>query len=237
MAGGACAFRALVDSDGSRQGPHHGYAFVANDVLLETVPREPVRLKAYLPSTLTGESGPASVLVVRKDAAHNVVEARMLPASTAECRPFASTDERVQRIEVRELAAGAVCVTNPCRLVAPDDLRLYRGDLHVHTCLSDDASAERGPGAAAAFARDTMEHDFVAITDHVNNVRAEGSTVDAARRATRSGRFVALAEYELERAAPARRLRGAQLPGVPVATQSGWLHRMCPSFSDGRTPP
>ena len=209
LAGRVCAFRALVDPDGSGQGPHSGYTFVANDVLLETLPGEPVRLEAYLPSSRAGApSGPTAVpaplLVVSKDAAHNVVSSRAIAADGPACRALDPDDAPVRRIEVRDPVSGALAITNPQRAALPREPRLYWGDLHVHTRVSDDASSERGPEDAIDFARDAMGHDSISVTDHVNNVRADEwrRTIEAARRALRPGRFVALGGFEFNSREP-----------------------------------
>ena len=203
MAGRVFVFRALIDPDGSRPGPHSGFTFLTHDVPLESLPGDPVRLEAYVPSSPAngvdgGGARPSSVLVVLKDPSHNVLTSRVIESADSECRALASAGGRVARVEVRDRAAGLVGVSNPSVAPAAGEPRLYWGDLHVHTHLSDDASAERTSDDAMDFARESMGHDFVAVTDHVNNVRADEwqGTLDAARRAARPARFVALAGFE-----------------------------------------
>lgn len=197
MAGKAYAFRALVDPDGSAQGPHSGYLFAANDVELELLPGEPLRTEVYVPSVVADESDPGTVLVVRKDAHHNVVSAESLVVTSSECSVVPSKDGRARRIEVRDHEAGVIAQSNPCTDARPDGLRLFWGDLHVHTGISDDTFSE-GPDAACVFARDKMGHDFLGFADHVNHIRAEEwqETLEAARTATVPDEFVVFPGFE-----------------------------------------
>ena len=167
------AFRALVDPDGSRQGPHAGYTFVANDVTLKGLPREPLRLEAFLPSTLDTATEPDSALVVTTDTHHNVLKAERKGVRSDECLLVPGATSDTCRIEVRDLAAGRLVRSNASKPVEADGLRLFWGDLHVHTSISDDSTAEDGPEAAPPFARDVMGHDFFGFADHVNCIRSD----------------------------------------------------------------
>lgn len=191
LAGSMFGFEALVDPDGGQAGPHHGYTFAAARVEIATLPADPCRMEVFLPSRLDGE--PEAALVVRKDAFHNCVSARHKPVG--EHRLLASPDGRACRVEVVDRQLGLVATSNAA--VAGTEAQLFWGDLHVHTRLSDDATAA-GPAEAFAFARDCMGHDFSAVADHVGDIRADEwqELLEAVRQATEPGRFAAFPGFE-----------------------------------------
>jgi len=197
MAGRAFAFRALVDPDGSGKGPHDGYAFTATDADLELLPGPAVRLEVYVPSVSGSSDGPQSVLAAKKDTHHNVVGAARIPTSSEGCERLTSSDGKAARIEVRDREAGLLGLSNPSTSEDLNGLRLLWGDLHVHTGISDDTFSE-GPDAACEFAREKMGHEFMGFADHVSNIRGDEwqETLDAARKATAPGEFVAFPGFE-----------------------------------------
>jgi hypothetical protein len=68
----------------------------------------------------------------------------------------------VHRVDVEVPAGGLAGRSNPCRVIAAAG-RVYWGDPHVHTRLSDGAGP---PAFALAYAREASLLDFTAITDH-----------------------------------------------------------------------
>jgi len=70
----------------------------------------------------------------------------------------------VQYLTLTHEGTGERFVTNPVRVTADEpDERLFWGDIHVHSTLSDGCGS---PAAAYRFGRDVMALDVVAVTDH-----------------------------------------------------------------------
>ena len=71
----------------------------------------------------------------------------------------------VHRLEAIHEGKGLSALSNPIECVADvgGGERLYWGDIHVHTVVSDSG---RAPSWSYAVARDVMDLDFAAITDH-----------------------------------------------------------------------
>lgn len=93
-----------------------------------------------------------------------------------------------------------------------DGWRLYWGDLHGHSVLSDGRYVRGGtvgtfdrerntPGEYFRFARDEAALDFAALTDHVYSLDPEKfrAVQEAADTWNEPGRFVAVAGYEWDR--------------------------------------
>lgn len=111
------------------------------------------------------------------------------------------TGSGVVRISASETRAGLAGRSNPVAVGVFDaEERLYFGDLHVHTILSDGSGS---PAGAFSWARDALLLDFAAITDHIDR---PVSTVwsESVKRAylrafdqfDQAGRFVTLPGYE-----------------------------------------
>ncbi|MFT3788281.1 MAG: CehA/McbA family metallohydrolase [Tepidisphaeraceae bacterium] len=61
----------------------------------------------------------------------------------------------------------------------PNDVRVYLGNLHAHTALSDGTGT---PEEAYAFARDVAKLDFLAITEHNHLLGGDTATIEARRQ-------------------------------------------------------
>jgi hypothetical protein len=204
MASKAHVFDALVDPDGSRSGPHEGYWFCEAPAPVETFPETACRMEAFIPSTAQSGDPPSTVLVVQKDAYHNVVSATTRAATGPGCRPVRSGNADVWRVEVRDDEAGLNCRSNPAVEPTADGRQLVWGDLHAHTNVSDACAAAESPEDALNFARDTMGLDFVAITHAARNTTGEewAALLDLVRQHTDPDGFVAFPSFEFYTSEP-----------------------------------
>ena len=96
------------------------------------------------------------------------------------------------------LSSRGLCLTNPVRVTADDGARVFWGDLHGHSGLSDGGS--RDADFFFTYARRIRGLDFAALADHVFGVAVRGHW-DALRRAVADhnaiGRFAAILGYEI----------------------------------------
>ena len=198
MASKAHVFDALVDPDDSRSGPHEGYSFCESPAPVVTVPGTVCRMEAFIPSVTPGEGPPSDVLVVQKDAYHNVVSSGAQPVAAAGCRPARDPESDVWRVNVRDDRAGLICTSNPAIEPEPDGRQLVWGDLHCHTNVSEACAAAESPEEALAFARDTMGLDFVAITHAARNTTRQewADLLGLIDEYTAPGRFAAFPSFE-----------------------------------------
>ncbi|SFR69882.1 Protein of unknown function [Halogeometricum rufum] len=142
------------------------------------------RLHAVVPSTATpGESLTLTVQAwdqcerLHRDFAGSAAMASTDPEAThPESVSFASGDDGVVRVDdvrfetpgtqyltLTDARTGERFVSNPVRVAADHDHRVYWGDIHLHSNCSDGVGdAERG----YRFGRDVMALDVVAYTDH-----------------------------------------------------------------------
>jgi hypothetical protein len=108
-------------------------------------------------------------------------------------------EEGLFRIEAEY--EGKAVVSNPVGCVRKARGRLWWGDPHIHTVLSDcHADRCRMPDVASVMARDVYFLDWVTLADHVSNGRGSRGKWRALRlteaRYTEPGRFVMLPGYE-----------------------------------------
>ncbi len=200
MAGAGSVFRALVDPDGSGKGPHAGWTFLEEDVQLQHRPKPALRMECFVPSVCEDKKGPERVHIVKKDGFHNVSEVQQVSRNSEnseKVRVVVAKHGKALRVQVQDAVTGLARTSNPSTPVREDGLKLFWGDLHNHTRISDDATAG-DPASVCAYGRDQMNLDFVGLTDHANDMRlSEWETVrDAARAYTEPGRFIAFAGFE-----------------------------------------
>jgi len=113
------------------------------------------------------------------------------------------TDASVTRIRVLDETAGLMAQSNPiCPAAVPEGLRLYYGEIHSHTELSD------GSGTGEDnfhWAREVEGLDFAALADHHEHGQSYNYTQeekweitkDLVERFNEPGRFVTLLGYEI----------------------------------------
>lgn len=92
-------------------------------------------------------------------------------------------------------------VSNGAWVFDDPPFRVYWGDLHVHTVLSNcGAWASRGPEFGYAYARDATHLDFMAAVDHLDGIASEPDRWPRLRAAARKyddpGRFVTFLAFE-----------------------------------------
>lgn len=123
------------------------------------------------------------------------------PAEGGCCRLQAQVAEadakapQVARIEVRDEARGLCPISNPI-LTRPlaEERKHYFGAIHFHTRLSVDG--DRDPRAAYAYARDILNLDVVAMTDHAPIGAAWEECLAVNEEFNHEGRFVTLPAWE-----------------------------------------
>ncbi len=105
------------------------------------------------------------------------------------------------RVEVRSLDLGLQARANPTVVREDAELKIFWGDIHGHTRLSDGLGT---PESYYAFARDEACLDFAAIADHSQYMGDEDWQwiIEATRRFNEPGRFVTLLGYEYSLNAP-----------------------------------
>jgi hypothetical protein len=91
-------------------------------------------------------------------------------------------------------------VSNPCR-VSDDPYKIYWGDIHGHTVMSDGGA--RTPNEYFQWARDNTLLDFAALTDHDFGIAMHDADknwrviLEANRRFNQAGRFVTIPAWEI----------------------------------------
>ncbi len=190
--------------DGS--GPNYFY-FLREPIRIKILGGEPEHLEGTLPSIM--RPGEKAVMIIRGHDRYDEIsgadefEVEAGPAGTAILpseNNHASSDEvsfsetGIHRITLS--GRGIESRSDPVK-VSEKGERIYWGDPHVHTALSD------GLGKldeAYEYGRDIMGLDFVSITDHMN---AKGDGADrfrqlqeAAMRFNKPGKFVTVPGYE-----------------------------------------
>lgn len=209
-------FPVFVDPDGARGGPCGGFFPVGDPPAVRCLPREPRKLVVTAPSRV--EAGRAfDVGVVPRDRYENAVCAPPRTVSLAgdswdvvavgearlggEAGMTAPEAARIKtpgahRIIVRDRETGLEGASNPVEVVPPGPhLRIFWGDLHVHSSVSDGLGT---PEEAYRYARDVAMIDFAALADH-DSMMTQGvweGMRQAAAEANEPGRFVAFSAYE-----------------------------------------
>lgn len=191
------------------------YRLIEHNPVLDAVGGEAVHLDAVLPSLSTGEEG--WLLLRAVDAAGAVdptfqgaVELTPTPGLDIPARvKFKQKDRGVIQIPCRMMdpgihqvrAAGRAISGGSNPVKAGGDLRLFWGDMHVHTAICD-GSLE--PGEFYQSARDRLGLDFAAITAHDTMDALEPSgredewelVKELHARFNQPGRFVTFLGYE-----------------------------------------
>lgn len=179
---------------------------LGGDVLV-VEPGEPVRLNVVAPS-IVSPNEEIPVAHVALDALGNPtrrVRVQFPSAATEpgeiELRPGAHF---VDRVRIDDERVGLQGQSNPIELVAEPEYRLYWGEIHGHTCISD--GGQRTPDQFYHWGRDTALLDFCAITDHDFGIglydpdKYWAIIREAARDFNESGRFVTLPGWEISHA-------------------------------------
>jgi len=186
-AGGAW-FVLAVDADGDGD-----WRRISGDPVMAVVGDAPVRLAPVAPASVQpGETVPLAVIARDRHGNPSALyrgEARLeaVPDSTAGVAGAALpspavfgrtsagvarlegasfTGKGVVRVAAAEPRAGLAGRSNPVAVgIFNTSERLYFGDLHVHTILSDGSGS---PAGAFSWAREAACLDFAAITDHID---------------------------------------------------------------------
>lgn len=169
-------------------------------------PGPPERLVVVAPSIVAPDEE-VSVAHVALDARGNPVRrvrVQFPPAATEAEATFADDVNALDRIQIEDQRVGLSGQSNPIEVVQEPHYRLYWGDIHGHTCLSD--GGQRTPEQYYRWGRDTALLDFAAITDHDFGIALYDPdkhwqmVLDAARDFNESGRFVTLPGWEISHA-------------------------------------
>lgn len=161
---------------------------------IKLMPRAAKRVDFFAPSVMkAGEKG--DFLVTFKDEFYNLassyrgkIEFKVsCPASSISGLPqrhsFTKKDkgahrfsslrfkkEGIYRIEVKERKRGIKAMSNPVKVISGEGVKIFWGDLHVHSGLSDDnkigTGMNKSPEECYEYARDVMGLDFMTTTDH-----------------------------------------------------------------------
>lgn len=179
---------------------------LGGDVLV-VQPGPPVRLNVVAPSLVTpGEEIPVSHVAL-DDCGNPVRRVRVqFPAAATETeqldlRPGAHF---VDRVRIDDERVGLSGQSNPIELAEDPQYRLFWGDIHGHTCISD--GGQRTPEQYYRWGRDVAMLDFCAITDHDFGIALHDPEkhwaliCDAARDFSEAGRFVTLPGWEISHA-------------------------------------
>lgn len=101
---------------------------------------------------------------------------------------------RVVRIEVRDEARDLVATSNPILTAPLRERQYFFGAIHFHTRLSVDG--DRDPRAAYAYARDLLNLDVIAMTDHAPIGAGWEEALAVNEEFYVPGRFVTLPAWE-----------------------------------------
>ncbi len=211
-------FTVATDVDGTRSAKFSGYTLIAEQPKLQVVADEPTNLQIYLPSYVQmGEEFTARI--VAEDEERNVAEepsedyiidstdGPFLGAAigsgqwhnTARLR-FDMPGEKI--VTVLDLDTAITGRSNPVVATPePPEQRLYWGDIHGHTRLSDGLGS---PEQYYTFGREQACLDFCAIADHSQYISDEDweHIQEATRQFNEPGRYVTLLGYEVSLNAP-----------------------------------
>ncbi|MCL4425735.1 MAG: CehA/McbA family metallohydrolase [Firmicutes bacterium] len=210
-------FTVATDTDGQRRAPFSGYYLLPESPRLRIINGSARTLRVLVPSQ--AEVGkPVEVSVVAEDESGNVAtdfqgeiswsspdETAILPPMTS----FVGNQQGIHRPEkgITFLTPGEkrIRVEGPNGLVGESpplevgdtarELKIYWGDLHGHTALSDGFGT---PEDYYQYAREVAGLDFAAISDHAQYMSDEDweHIKDVGRRFYQPGRFVTILGYE-----------------------------------------
>ncbi len=210
---GQAEFTVATDVDGTRSAKFSGYTLVEKQPELEIIADEEVELCIYLPSyAQMGEE--LTARIVAEDAERNAMENPgghlivdspdnpLVGANVEEGQwhnnmpmRFDLPGEKV--ISVMDLETGVSGVSNPTvvRQESPSP-RLYWGDIHGHTRLSDGLGT---PEEYYTFGREQACLDFCAIADHSQYISdAEWERIqEVTGEFNTPGEYVTLLGYEV----------------------------------------
>ena len=164
-------------------GGHHRLVIFATDSLLNPVPNyqatlrltsNEVRLEGLPQNIETGADGRAVVPTISPN------------ISVAGDKPV--------RIQVEDAARSLATSSNPALANPSADLKHYFGAIHFHTRLSVDG--DREPRQAYAYARDHLNLDVVAMTDHAPIGARWEECLQVNQEFDAPGRFVTLPAWE-----------------------------------------
>lgn len=181
-AGVAYPFTVATDPDGSRSAPYTGYAFIQNSPELLVQADKAERIEAFVPSSRRPETG--DVHVVARDRFANPCA---LPG------PLHVTFHAGRANATSE---GLSAVSNYGRESRWDEMRLFWGDLHVHSWRSDGVGSLQD---VYTYARDVVGLDFVGHGDHIQYMSDDdwAETLALTRQMNRPGGFVSFPGFEL----------------------------------------
>lgn len=210
---GTAEFTVATDVDGTRSAKFSGYALIEEQPELEIIADQAAELRIYLPSyAQMGEE--LTARVVAEDEQRNAVEepGRNLIVD-AEASPllgalveegqwhnsmpmrFDLPGEKV--ISLMDIETAVSGVSNPV-VVSQEALsqRLYWGDIHGHTRLSDGLGS---PEEYYTFGREQACLDFCAIADHSQYISDEEweQIQEVTREFNTPGAYVTLLGYEV----------------------------------------
>ncbi|NLO06941.1 MAG: CehA/McbA family metallohydrolase [candidate division WS1 bacterium] len=179
---------------------------LGGDVLV-VEPSEPERLVVLAPSVVApDEEIPVAHVVL--DAHGNPirrVRAQFPPAQNdPTAAEFAEGSYIIDRVRLEDERVGLEGQSNPIGIVEEPQYRLYWGEIHGHTCISD--GGQRTPEQFYHHGRDTALLDFCAIADHDFGIglydpeKYWAIILEAARDFNESGRFVTLPAWEISHA-------------------------------------
>ncbi len=212
---GVQRFQAFVDPRGDRRGPLGGFHAAGPHVEITCLPGPAVATRLTLPSSAAQGEPIAAVLRYRDRCGNPIVpEQGTVALAGKSWNVVARSSVQLQAAD-RGLVRGAIrvrgtgvqrvsvqseglpaAVSNPVQVTADGSgLRLFWGDLHAHTGLSDGVGT---PAEAYQFAREMACLDFCALTDH-DTMLDEASWEQTRRAAAEHSdplRFITFLGYE-----------------------------------------
>jgi len=211
-------FTVATDADGTRSAKFSGYTLVAEQPRLRVVGDIPTNLQVCVPSCVQmGEEFTAKIVAEddERNAEEDPVGDLMLDSTDM---PFLDADietmqwQRAARLRFDmpgekvimaiDLDTGISGLSNPVVVTAePPRQRLYWGDIHGHTVLSDGLGT---PEEYYTSGREQACLDFCAIADHSQYISDEdwAHIREATRDFNEPGRYVTLLGYEVSLNAP-----------------------------------
>jgi len=169
-------------------------------------PGQPIRLNVVAPSVVDTEEQVAVRHVALDERGNPVCRARVSfpPAIADDVLAEDDAEEFVDRIEVADERVGLSGASNPVAVIAEPELRLFWGDLHGHTVMSDGGA--RTPDEYYVWGRDSALLDFCAVSDHGFGIALYEPEknwqviLQAAREFLEPGSFVTIPGWEISHA-------------------------------------